>query len=79
MSDNKKNLDFNQDYKYGFRTETKSVMKTKRGLSESVVREISEIKGEPETIPTSRMVAIFGRGDVKNGLIEHFGQKPLVL
>jgi len=66
MSDNKKNLDFNLDYKYGFRTETKSVMKTKRGLSESVVREISEIKGEPEWMLNIRLDALKAFYEIKN-------------
>ncbi len=35
------------DYKYGFKTETKSVMDTGKGLNEEIVREISQIKGEP--------------------------------
>lgn len=35
------------DYKYGFKTETVSVMNTGKGIDEARVREISEIKGEP--------------------------------
>ena len=66
MSDNKKDLDFNQDYKYGFRTETKSVKQTKRGLSESVVREISEIKGEPEWMLKIRLDALKAFYEIEN-------------
>jgi len=36
------------DYKYGFKTETKSVMDTGKGLSLDIVKEISKVKGEPE-------------------------------
>jgi len=36
------------DYKYGFRTETTSVHDTGKGLTENIVREISEIKKEPQ-------------------------------
>ena len=36
------------DYKYGFKTETKSVKNTGKGINEDIVREISEIKGEPK-------------------------------
>jgi len=35
------------DYKYGFKTETESLRDTGKGLTEAIVREISEIKGEP--------------------------------
>ncbi|MBI9009130.1 MAG: Fe-S cluster assembly protein SufB [Tenericutes bacterium] len=66
MSDNKKNLDFNQDYKYGFKTETTSVKETKRGLSEAVVREISEIKGEPEWMLNIRLDALKAFYEIEN-------------
>jgi len=36
------------DYKYGFKTETKPLRDTGKGLTEDIVREISEIKNEPE-------------------------------
>jgi Fe-S cluster assembly protein SufB len=45
------------DYKYGFKTETKSVLDTGKGLSEEVVREISRIKGEPEWMTDFRVKA----------------------
>ncbi|MFP4478748.1 MAG: Fe-S cluster assembly protein SufB [Candidatus Izemoplasmatales bacterium] len=54
----KDNFDYNKDYKYGFKTETKSIRETKRGLSESVVREISEIKKEPEWMLNVRLDAL---------------------
>jgi Fe-S cluster assembly protein SufB len=37
-----------EEYQYGFHTETKSVYETDRGLNEAIIREISEIKGEPD-------------------------------
>jgi Fe-S cluster assembly protein SufB len=46
MDDKKDDLDF--DYKYGFSMPERTVQGTGRGLSASVVRQISEIKGEPE-------------------------------
>jgi len=36
------------DYKYGFKTDTKPLRDTGRGLTEDIVREISAIKNEPE-------------------------------
>ncbi|MGM0436150.1 MAG: Fe-S cluster assembly protein SufB [Bacillota bacterium] len=36
------------DYKYGFKTETKSVYDTGKGLTEDIVRDISRIKNEPQ-------------------------------
>ena len=36
------------EYKYGFKTESKPVFQAKRGLSEEIVRQISAHKGEPE-------------------------------
>ena len=36
------------DYKYGFKTETKSVLDSGKGLSREVVEFISKAKGEPE-------------------------------
>lgn len=36
------------EYKYGFKTETKSVLTTGKGLNEDVVKKISEAKGEPD-------------------------------
>jgi Fe-S cluster assembly protein SufB len=47
---NNKNLDLRQNYtqKYGFSMPDVSVHKTRRGLGEDVVREISATKGEPQ-------------------------------
>jgi Fe-S cluster assembly protein SufB len=46
------------DYKYGFKTETKSVMDTGKGLTEKVVREISKMKNEPEWMLEFRLKSL---------------------
>ena len=46
MDDKKDDLDF--DYKYGFSMPERTVQETGRGLSPSVVRQISQIKDEPQ-------------------------------
>ena len=43
----KKNI-VNDDYKYGFKDKDVSIYKTKKGLTEETVREISRLKNEPE-------------------------------
>ncbi|MFU8785913.1 MAG: Fe-S cluster assembly protein SufB [Candidatus Izemoplasmataceae bacterium] len=43
------------DYKYGFKTETTSVMNTGKGLTEDKVREISAIKKEPRWMTDFRV------------------------
>ncbi|MFW6319614.1 MAG: Fe-S cluster assembly protein SufB, partial [Bacillota bacterium] len=45
------------DYKYGFKTETKSVIDTGKGLTEAIVKEISEIKEEPKWMEDFRLKA----------------------
>ena len=45
------------DYKYGFKTEAKTVVDTGKGLSEEVVRKISELKGEPDWMLEFRLKA----------------------
>ena len=54
MMDNKKD-DIISDYKYGFRTETKSVIDSGKGLSKEVVEFISKAKGEPEWMREFRL------------------------
>jgi len=66
MSKKKENFDIVSDYKYGFKTETESVRSTKRGLSESVVREISEIKKEPEWMLNIRLEALKAFYEIEN-------------
>ncbi len=46
------------DYQFGFSDPDQSVFKTRRGLSEEVVREISRIKGEPEWMLAFRLKAL---------------------
>lgn len=48
---------FSEKYKYGFHDEEKSVFKIPKGLSEEVVRKISEIKKEPEWMTERRVQA----------------------
>ncbi len=64
MKDDKFNVD--NEYKYGFRTETKSFKQTKRGLSEAIVREISQIKGEPEWMLNIRLDALKAFYEIPN-------------
>ncbi len=45
------------DYKYGFHTETSSVIDTGKGLSEDVIRQISSAKNEPEWMLEFRLKA----------------------
>ena len=46
------------DYKYGFHDKDVSVFRSKRGLTEDIVREISGIKNEPEWMMKSRLKAL---------------------
>ena len=46
------------EYKYGFVDEEQHVFRTKPGLSEDVVREISKQKGEPEWMLEFRLKAL---------------------
>ncbi|WP_298831885.1 Fe-S cluster assembly protein SufB [uncultured Planococcus sp.] len=46
------------DYKYGFHDKDVSVFRSKRGLTEGIVREISKIKEEPEWMLNSRLKAL---------------------
>ncbi|MFC5529357.1 Fe-S cluster assembly protein SufB [Cohnella yongneupensis] len=52
-----KNLEF-EEYKYGFRDEHKAIFQSGKGLTEEVVRTISEIKGEPEWMLKFRLKAL---------------------
>ncbi len=54
------------EYKYGFRDEDVSVFKTRKGLDEEVVRQISAMKGEPEWMLEFRLRAL-----------EHFLKRPI--
>lgn len=44
--------------KYNFKTETKAVFKARKGLDEEIVRQISEIKEEPEWMLEFRLEAL---------------------
>lgn len=44
----KKEIKFQDDYKYGFKDEDTAILKTNVGLSEAIVRQISKLKDEPE-------------------------------
>jgi len=46
------------EYQYGFLDEDQSVFKTRRGLSKDIVRQISEIKKEPEWMLNFRLGAL---------------------
>jgi len=53
----KKIRDFNEDYKYGFETETEDIVRLAKGLSEETVRKISAMKNEPEWMLEYRLKA----------------------
>ena len=44
----KDEIKFQEDYKYGFKDEDVSIVKTDIGLSEDIIRQISKLKNEPE-------------------------------
>lgn len=46
-----------EDYKYGFKNEDVSILKTDKGLNEAIVREISKLKNEPEWMLEFRLNA----------------------
>ncbi len=46
------------DYKYGFHDKDVSIFRSKRGLTEDIVREISKIKEEPQWMLDSRLKAL---------------------
>ncbi len=53
------------DYKYGFRDQDVSVFKTRKGINEEVVRQISAMKGEPEWMLEFRLKGL-----------KHFLERP---
>jgi Fe-S cluster assembly protein SufB len=59
-------LDKLSEYKYGFKDPENFVYRSKQGLDESVVREISAQKSEPEWMLEFRLRAL-----------EHFNQRPM--
>ena len=54
------------DYKYGFNDGDVSVFKTKQGLNEDVIREISRVKQEPEWMLNFRLEAFKNFQNIKN-------------
>ncbi len=56
------------EYKYGFRDPEKFSFKTKKGLNEKIVRQISEIKKEPKWMTEMRLKGY-----------KHFKERPLPL
>ncbi len=54
---NKDIIDSQENYKYGFKDEDVSIYRTKKGLSEEVIREISKHKNEPEWMLEYRLKA----------------------
>ncbi len=58
MADNKNEVnDIVGDYKYGFKTDAKTVLSSGKGLSEDVIRFISKAKNEPEWMLEFRLNA----------------------
>lgn len=45
------------EYQFGFSTQHQNVFETQKGLSENVIRQISQIKGEPEFMLQTRLQA----------------------
>ena len=54
----KEDIKFQEDYKYGFKDEDVSVLKTDVGLNEDIVKEISRLKNEPEWMLEFRLKAL---------------------
>ena len=53
-----KDIKFQEDYKYGFKDEDVSILKTDVGINEEVVRTISKLKDEPEWMLEYRLKAL---------------------
>ncbi len=61
------NNDLNEhEYKYGFKDEDVSVVKTNVGLNEDIIREISSLKGEPEWMLEFRLKSYKAFLELKN-------------
>ena len=54
----KDDIKFQEDYKFGFKDEDVSTFKTEKGLNENVIRQISQMKGEPEWMLEFRLKAL---------------------
>ncbi|MDZ7845064.1 MAG: Fe-S cluster assembly protein SufB [Anaerolineales bacterium] len=66
MPTDEKLLESVGDYKYGFSDPETHVFKSRKGLDEDIVREISAMKGEPEWMLEYRLKAL-----------KHFYQRPM--
>ena len=53
-----KDVKFQEDYKYGFKDEDISILKTDKGINEDIVREISRLKNEPDWMLEFRLNAL---------------------
>ena len=58
MSTDEKLINSIGDYKYGFKDPEVHVFKSRKGLSEEIVREISQMKAEPEWMLKFRLKAL---------------------
>ena len=58
MKDEKNFIKENSEYKYGFYDKDPSVLKTPKGLNEDIVREISQLKNEPEWMLEFRLKSL---------------------
>ena len=65
-TDKVKAEDLTKDYKFGWHDELKAAFKSERGLSEAGVRQISEMKDEPEWMLKFRLKAL-----------RHFNSRPM--
>jgi Fe-S cluster assembly protein SufB len=61
-----KQIEFEEEYKYGFRDEHKAVFQTGKGLTREVVETISKMKGEPDWMLSFRLKSL-----------EQFNKMPL--
>lgn len=66
MSTDEKLIDSIGDYKYGFKDPEVYVFKSRKGLDEEIVREISQMKNEPEWMLKFRLKAL-----------KHFWSRPV--
>ena len=67
MDDNKKKIDdIVGDYKFGFKTDSKDIINTGKGINETIVREISAYKNEPQWMLDFRLKAYEKFLELKN-------------
>ena len=73
MSDD---IKFQEDYKYGFKDEDVSILKTDVGLNEDIVKEISRLKNEPEWMLEFRLKALSKSSEALTSLLAREKQLP---